>query len=91
MKPGRACGEGIVASREQHGSLEFGQATIQTVGGEGNRTPPAKTNRKLAAQAGRLLAGARHIFRVAAAVLVNAFRRQFQHPVGQCGQEVTIM
>ena len=42
-------------------------------------------------QAGRLLAGARHIFGVAAAILVNALGRQFQHPVGQCSEEVPVV
>jgi hypothetical protein len=34
------------------------------------------------AQARRLLAGARHIFGIAAAVLMNALRRQLQHAIG---------
>jgi tripartite-type tricarboxylate transporter receptor subunit TctC len=39
----------------------------------------------------RLLAGARDVFGVAAAVLVDAVGRQLQHAVGQRGQEVPVV
>src|SRR5436190_732882 len=44
-----------------------------------------------AAQAGSLVAGACHILGVAATVLANAFGREFQHPVGQCGEEMPVV
>src|SRR4051812_49630096 len=44
-----------------------------------------------AMQAWRLVTGARHVFRIAAAVLVDALRRQLQHPIGQRGKEMAIM
>jgi len=44
-----------------------------------------------ATQAGSLLAGAGHVLRVAASVLVNALGRQFQHPIRQCGEEVPVV
>jgi hypothetical protein len=39
----------------------------------------------------RFLPGAGDIFGVAAAILMDALRRQFQQPVGECGQEVAVM
>ena len=39
----------------------------------------------------RLVAGARDVFRVAAAVLVDAVGRQLQHAVRQRGQEVPVV
>src|ERR1700687_6147930 len=66
--------------------------------GQWNRGPVLDTKRRFApslrrsaAKAGGLLAGARHIFGITAAVLVNALGRQFQHAVGQCGQEMPVM
>src|SRR5882757_1289862 len=44
-----------------------------------------------AAQARSLVAGARHVFGVTAAVFVNTLRRQFEHAIGQRGQEVPVM
>jgi hypothetical protein len=44
-----------------------------------------------APQARRLVAGARHVFRVPAAVAVNALGRQFQYPIGQGGEEVPVV
>ena len=56
-----------------------------------SRSAPGARPVGSAAQAGRLVAGARHVFRVAAAVLVDALGRQLQHPVGQRGQEVPVV
>jgi hypothetical protein len=42
-------------------------------------------------QAWGLLARARHIVRVAAAELMHALGRQFQHPVRERGQEVAVV
>ena len=42
-------------------------------------------------QTRRLVAGARDVFRVAAAVLVDAVGRQLQHAVRQRGQEVPVV
>src|SRR4030088_2073869 len=42
-------------------------------------------------QTGSLVARARHILRVAATILVNALGRQFQHAIGQRGQEVPVV
>ena len=39
----------------------------------------------------RLVAGARDVFGVAAAVLVDALGRQLQHAVGQRGEEVPVV
>src|SRR5271155_1557249 len=44
-----------------------------------------------AAQARSLVAGARDVLRVAAAILVNALGREFQHPIGQGGEEVPVV
>ena len=45
----------------------------------------------LAPQPRRLMAGPRDIFRIAAAVLMDAFRRQLQHAVGERRQKMPVM
>lgn len=52
------------------------------------RRPPGLA---LAPQPRRLMPAAGDIFGVAAVILVDALRRQFQHPVRQRGQEVAVM
>jgi hypothetical protein len=42
-------------------------------------------------QAGSLAAGARDVFGVAAAVLVDPLGRQFQHAIGERGEEVPVV
>ena len=44
-----------------------------------------------APQAGRLLAGPRDVFGVAATVALDAVRRQFQHTVRQSGKEMPVV
>ena len=46
---------------------------------------------RLAPQPRRLVAGARDVFGIAAAIVVDAVGRQFQHAVGQRGQEVPVV
>ncbi len=42
-------------------------------------------------QTGHRLPGPRDVFRVAAAILMEALWRQLRHPVGKCGEEMPIV
>ena len=53
--------------------------------------PDVPSSLRSATKAGSLVAGARDVFGVAAAIDVNALGRQFQHPIGQGCQEVPVV
>jgi hypothetical protein len=69
-----AIGQGRAAPPPRSASRSATSAKV------GLRPPPRSASRS-ATQAGCLVAGARHVLRVAAAVLVNTLGRQLQHPI----------